>query len=124
MQAFVGCEAAYCPRSVDEIAFEPTPARHRDLRRPRLFSPYIQRHVLRDGHRGRPQCPAVRTPKLSWGEAPRHSSQDRNEDRPPNGRATGIWRDAQGALFGCGGYREPDYSRQYGFGRIDGLAAI
>jgi hypothetical protein len=41
-----------------------------------------------------------------------------------NADPTGIWRDANGVIFGNRGYAGPHYSRGYGFGRIDAAAAV
>jgi subtilisin family serine protease len=63
-------------------------------------------------------------PELSWSEARDLLHRTAVKIDAPNADATGIWRDADGVLFGNGGYGGPCYSRTYGFGRIDALAAI
>ena len=63
-------------------------------------------------------------PELSWSVARDILRRTAVKIAAANADGTDIWRDNDGIVFGNGGYSGPYYSRAYGFGRIDALAAI
>jgi subtilisin family serine protease len=63
-------------------------------------------------------------PELGWREVRELLRTTAVKIDAANANASGIWRDVNGVLFGNGAYRGPHYSRGYGFGRIDALAAV
>jgi subtilisin family serine protease len=63
-------------------------------------------------------------PELSWDEARDILRRTAVKIDAASADATGVWRDADGVLFGNPGYAGPHYSRGYGFGRIDAFLAV